>query len=62
MSLNNKYCNSCNHKCHCVGSGYYVSTGNCDVCICEDCDCGPVILGARVERPWWKKVLNWLFN
>jgi hypothetical protein len=61
MSLNKKYCNICNHECHCVGHGYYVSGNKCDVCICDRCDCGERILGAAVKKSWWQKIKDWLF-
>ena len=61
MSLNKKYCNICNHECHCVGHGYYVSGNKCDVCICDRCDCGERIFGAAVKKSWWQKIKDWLF-
>jgi len=63
MSLNKKYCNVCNHECHCIGHGYYVSSNKCDVCICDKCDCGILILGAGavVKKTLWQKIKGWLF-
>ena len=57
MSLNKKYCKLCNHTCHCVGVGYFVSTNQCDSCICEKCDCGVEILGAKESL--WDKISKW---
>ena len=62
MSLNKKYCNVCNHECHCMGQGYYVSSNKCDVCICDNCDCEPLILGASSKKPWWKRCIDWLLG
>jgi len=56
-----KYCNTCNHRCHCVGQGYYVSGSKCDACICDKCDCGGVVLGANAKKSWWQKFKDWLF-
>jgi len=56
-----KYCSICNHRCHCVGQGYYVSGNKCDACICDKCDCGGVKLGASVKKTFWQKFKDWLF-
>ena len=61
MSLNKKFCNTCDHECHCVGVGYYVNADKCDACTCERCDCGPIILGATTKKSWWQKIKGWLF-
>ena len=54
-----KYCNVCNHRCHCVGYGYYVNSNKCDACICDKCDCGQRIMGAAVEESIFKKIIRW---
>ncbi len=40
------YCKTCNHLCHCVGKGYYVSESFCDSCGCNECTCNqqPLLL------------------
>ena len=57
-----KFCKSCNHRCHCVGQGYFVSRDKCDICICERCECGPEVLGAPVKKSWWQRYVDWLFG
>ena len=55
-----KYCNICNHKCHCIGKGYLIQSNQCGICICDKCDCGSIILGAPTEKKsWFQKFINW---
>jgi hypothetical protein len=56
-----KFCKACNHRCHCVGHGYYVNVDKCDTCICERCSCETLILGAPAKKSWWEKIKGWLF-
>jgi len=60
--MTKKFCKSCDHRCHCVGQGYYVSVDKCDTCVCERCECGPVILGAPTKKSWWQRYVDWLFG
>ena len=53
------YCNICNHECHCMGRGYYVSSNKCSTCICDKCDCGVLILGSKVKKSWWEIIKGW---
>ena len=56
-----KYCNVCEHECHCVGKGYFIQSNQCGTCICDKCECRPVILGASVKKTWGQKIKDWLF-
>ena len=56
-----KLCTTCNHRCHCVGQGYHVSTNKCDNCICDKCGCGGIVFGSNVEKSFWQKIKGWLF-
>ena len=63
MSLNKKYCNICDHECHCVGKGYFVNSNQCGTCICDKCDCRTRILGApEKKKSWWQRYVDWLFG
>jgi len=60
-----KFCKNCDHRCHCVGEGYYVNVDKCDACICERCECGLEILGAPNKKGFfaklWQKYVDWIF-
>ena len=61
------YCKLCGHRCHCVGQGYFVSSNQCGTCICDNCSCKPMILGApTTKKSWlgklWERYINWLFK
>jgi hypothetical protein len=56
------YCNTCDHECHCVGKGYYVSSNKCSTCICDKCDCKPRIFGVIQKESLWQKFVNWLWK
>ena len=49
------YCLSCNHKCHCVGMGFYANTTECG-CGCFDCRCKGLPL--KLEEHMVKKIWN----
>ena len=63
-------CLTCNHKCHCIGSGFYVSSTECG-CGCFDCTCkGLKILEETnmLKKIWnkikglWNRWVEWMFN
>jgi hypothetical protein len=56
-----KICKTCEHRCHCVGQGYNVSTNKCDNCICDHCTCGGIVLGSKIKKSLWQKIKDWLF-
>jgi len=52
------YCLTCNHKCHCVGSGFYANTTECG-CGCLDCTCKGLVLKLEeitMFKKIWKKI------
>jgi len=46
-----KYCKTCNHLCHCLGQGYFISESFCDSCSCTECSCveKPLILNKPIK-------------
>ena len=54
------FCLTCNHRCHCVGSGFYVNTTECG-CGCFDCTCMGLPLNLE-ERTVMKKIVKWIWN
>ena len=59
--MTKKYCNVCEHECHCVGKGYFIQSNQCGKCIGYKCECRPVILGTPVKKTWEQKIKDWLF-
>jgi hypothetical protein len=62
------YCNSCDHKCHCKGSGFFSDSSECG-CGCLDCTCKGVPLILTEEQTmikWikkqWQKFIDWVFD
>ena len=43
------YCLTCDHKCHCVGSGYYPNTTECG-CGCFTCTCTGSTIKVRGDK------------
>jgi hypothetical protein len=56
-----KYCNVVTNRMSLCRSRILCKCNKCDTCICERCECGPVILGAPVKKTWWQKIKGWLF-
>ena len=56
-----KYCKICNHRCHCVGQGFYVNGNKCDTCICDNCNCSETTSIKKVKKNFWQKIKDWLF-
>ena len=54
------YCLTCDHKCHCVGSGYYPNTTECG-CGCFTCTCTGLPLKLE-ETNMIKKFIKWVWN
>ena len=57
------YCLTCDHRCHCVGSGYYPQTTECG-CGCFTCTCTglPLNLEDSKMKKLWNKIVSWLFS
>ena len=49
-----KICNTCEHRCHCVGQGYFVSSTQCATCDCNVGNCGPIVLTEEITKKWWQ--------
>ena len=54
------YCLTCDHRCHCVGSGYYPNTTECG-CGCFTCTCTGLPLKLE-ETNMIKKFIKWVWN
>jgi hypothetical protein len=54
------YCLTCDHRCHCVGSGYYPNTTECG-CGCFTCTCAGLPLKLE-ETNMIKKFIKWVWN
>jgi hypothetical protein len=62
-----KYCKTCSHRCHCMGSGYHINTNKCDNCICDNCNCSDIITltnqhEGNMLKKIWKKIVDWLWK
>ena len=55
------YCLTCDHKCHCVGSGYYPQTTECG-CGCFVCTCAGLPLQLEEKTTMIKKFIKWVWN
>jgi len=70
------FCLTCNHKCHCVGMGFYVNSTECG-CGCFDCTCKglPIMEDNMIDKcknicskAWskvtgvWNKYKEWIFK
>ena len=51
---------TCDHKCHCVGSGYYPQTTECG-CGCFVCACKGLPLVLKEDK-MVKKIVKWIWN
>jgi hypothetical protein len=58
------YCLTCDHKCHCVGHGFYSNTQECG-CGCFDCTCKGLPLKLEEDtmiKRIWKKIKSWFWT
>ena len=58
------YCLTCDHKCHCVGHGFYSNTQECG-CGCFDCTCKGLPLKLEEDtmiKTIWKKIKSWFWT
>jgi len=62
-----QYCIKCEHRCHCIGQGFYVSKPTCSSCLCSDCVHLEEHEEVLTEQPsffkrLWQKYVEWVFK